>query len=34
MAARIPEIQAERIAFFNEVSRAVRAKIAAEATAV
>ncbi len=34
MAARIPEIQVERITFFNEVSRAVRAKIAAEAKAV
>ncbi|MFL1449329.1 ParA family protein [Pseudomonas tritici] len=33
MAARIPEIPAERIEHFNEVSRAVRLKIAAELAA-
>lgn len=31
MASRIPEIQAERIVYFNDVSRHVRAKIAADA---
>lgn len=34
MAARIPEIQIERIEHFNEVSRAVRARIASESASV